>query len=136
MTIYPGLLISGGDGWIETSFETSAELIIIHFNGSLELQELPTLPTGRSGHTSNGNIICGGEEEYPHLSPSNIPDVCIQLSENKSSWSVTSHNLKSRRRGHCSGTYNVGILLLGGIGDEDDASGHPLHPTWKAELLR
>ena len=77
-----------------------------HLSDGIQVaQGLPDLPLSTSGgHTSDGNIVCGG---------ANYPSHCITLNEDKSSWAI-SHNLTHARTYHSSWVVNDGIVLMGG----------------------
>ena len=87
-----GILISGFGSSVEVFNPTTGHHC-----------ELPSLPDVRTGHTSDGVTLCGGEYTM---------DTCITF--NSGVW-VTSHALTEGRYGHCSWTTEEGkIILLGG----------------------
>jgi len=95
-----GIMISGGDG-------STVSVEHHHLSDGVQVvQGLPDLPDSRSGHTSDGNILCGGEN-------SNDPSTCLSLDDDKRGWTI-SHNLTQPRTWHSSWVVSEGIILMGG----------------------
>ena len=67
---------------------------------------MPALPEGRSGHTMNGNMVCGGYDQSGYL------DNCLSLVEGQ--WRETHKLGAGGRGGHCSWGVRDGVVLIGG----------------------
>ena len=90
------ILVTGGVGaW------TSVEVLS---GAGTPLCTLPPLPTGRSGHTQDGLLTCGGYYIATRTT-------CIKLSAG--GWAV-SHNLLKSRSQHSSWQSPAGLVLIGG----------------------
>ena len=107
MLISLGFLISGGAG-----LETESKVELLHADRKFSCA-LPDLPEnhGRSRHTSNGGILCGG-----HSTASNDgPTTCLDISSG--SWSSSNYQtLNEKYTDHSSWNYGIGksFMLLGG----------------------
>ena len=100
--ICSALLISGGhDG--PDSFLTSVNLLS---SSCQRMGNVPALPEGRSGHTMNGNMVCGGSDQSGYL------DNCLSLVEGQ--WRETHKLGAGGRGGHCSWGVRDGVVLIGG----------------------
>ena len=102
-----GVLISGGDG-VET--ESKVELFDINEKVSCTLPDLPE-NNGRSRHTSNGGVLCGGQATGSKDSAT----TCLDISSG--SWSSSNYEtLNAKFSDHIS--WNLGLresfMLLGG----------------------
>ena len=98
------MLVTGG---YESSALASVELL--NLDGSF-LCKLPSLPEGRSSHTQNGLVACGGNpiDTYREVT-------CDTFSIGMEEWKK-SHDLKDERRSHSSWASPQGVVLLGGFG--------------------
>ena len=100
-----GVLISGG---LET--ESKVELYHINEKASCTLPDLPE-NDGRSRHTSNGGVLCGGQATGSKDSATTCSDI------SSGSWSSSNYqNLNAEYLDHTS--WNLGLaesfMLLGG----------------------
>ena len=105
MPISLGVLISGG---LET--ESKVELYHINEKASCTLPDLPE-NDGRSRHTSNGGVLCGGQATGSKDSATTCSDI------SSGSWSSSNYqNLNAEYLDHTS--WNLGLaesfMLLGG----------------------
>ena len=70
---------------------------------------LPQLPEGRSYHTQEGDLACGGMTGGLSMT------TCIKWSPASGTW-TQSHTLRQRRYGHVSWATASGVYLIGGGG--------------------
>ena len=77
---------------------------ILDENGTF-ICNLPRLPEGRSGHSQNGLVLCGGGNISYSIS------TCLTFENG--SW-TESYNLIEPRNVHSSWTSPIGVMLLGG----------------------
>ena len=105
MPISLGVLISGG---LET--ESKVELYHINEKASCTLPDLPE-NDGRSRHTSNGGVLCGGQATGSKDSATTCSDI------SSGSWSSSNYqNLNAEYLDHTSWNLGLGesFMLLGG----------------------
>ena len=93
------VLITGG--YNDGVFFKSAEIFNPVTNTSCSL---PQLPEGRSCHSEDGGLACGG---YPTLTS------CVKWSPATGTW-TKSHTLRQKRRYHLSWATASGVYLIGG----------------------
>ena len=92
-------MVSGGGGRVAViQLEEDDDDIKTHVYNSLTID--------RSNHTSDGNLICGGQD-------SSHQSNCVTLSEDMKSLTI-SHNLTIPRFGHSSWPVRDGVILMGG----------------------
>ena len=70
--------------------------------------ELPGLVLGRSGHTQDNLLLCGGR------GGSDAMTSCEQFSPATGTWARTSHTLQDGRYQHVSWKVEEGTILMGG----------------------
>ena len=92
----------GVDSWEVTQ---SAEVFLPATSASCEL---PGLVVGRSGHTQDTLLLCGGSNYYDAYYS------CEEFSPATGTWARTSHKLQKPRGAHVSWTVEEGTLLMGG----------------------
>ena len=98
-----GVLITGGDNYLTTAYVT-AEIYLPDSNTSCTL---PDIPNGRTEHSQDGDLGCGGYNKIgEHLQN------CFKLSNGV--WTQT-HNLRMKRPGdHVTWDTASGLYLMGG----------------------
>ena len=107
MLISLGVLISGGAG-LET--ESKVELFHAERKFSCALPDLPE-NNGRSRHTSNGGVLCGGQASGSNDGPT----TCMDISSG--SWSSSNYQtLNAKYTDHSSWNWGLSesFMLLGG----------------------
>ena len=110
MLIFLGFLISGGAG-LET--ESKVELFHAERKFSCALPDLPE-NNGRSRHTSNGGVLCGGQASGSNDGATTLN--CLDISSG--SWSSSNYQtLNARYSNHISWSLGLAeyFMLLGRI---------------------
>ena len=103
MISVPGLLNTGGSSPENGAyFDKTIELFNLQSNTSCRVNA--TLDRPRSGHSGNGDLVCGGSEGTEVIS------TCYNI--------ITAEtiNLNEPRRDHTSWSTDSGVYLLGGSG--------------------
>ena len=88
-------------GWLDGEL-SSVEVYVPSINTSCSL---PSLPVGRSGHSQDGLLQCGGLGNSRQ---------CHTFHSDSGEWRVKTHNLSEERYGHSSWQREDGTLLLMG----------------------
>ena len=102
---FSAIIISGGYDFANTGYgKTTVEVFVPSSNYSCLLPAVPSL-FGRSYHTQNGFLMCGGNFESK---------TCLNFNSSIGAWTNISDTLKVERNGHVSWSVKEGTIILGG----------------------